>query len=466
MNKYRQLVFNTLIFGISTFSSKLLVFFLMPLYTRVLTTTEYGVVDLIVQTANLLLPIVSLTMGSAVIRFALDKKYSKQAVFTVGVNVLLLGFLVLLIASPLLMLLEMIRGYEPLVVIYVMTACGRTLCTQFVRGRKLVRLFAFDGVMSTVTTIIFNVLFLVVFKMGITGYVLATITADFISIVFLFIAGGLRRYYKPRQRLRTLYKEMLKYSIPLIPTKVSWWFTNVSDRYLVTYFVSAAANGLYAIGNRVPSVVILVSTIFIDSWQLSAVGEKDGAERDKFFSNVFNSYSAIVFIIAAGLIASSKIITRILVSESFYASWEYIPILVLATSLSCLVTFLGSVYTVHKKSMRTLYTSMLGSLSNIAINIMLIPLWGVQGAALATVISYLLVFITRIIDTRKFIKIKVNFIKFIPMSALLVAETVIMLSEIKYSEVYAFTIAGVIAAVNFKEIISMANKLLKRGNNG
>ncbi len=464
MNKYRQLAFNTVIFAVSTFSSKLLVFFLMPLYTRVLTTTEYGVVDLIVQTANLLLPIVSLTMGSAVIRFALDKKYSKQAVFTVGVNMLLLGFAVLIIASPLLMLLEMIRGYEPLVVLYVMTACGRTLCTQFVRGRKLVRLFAIDGVMSTLTTIIFNVLFLVVFKMGITGYVLATITADFISIAFLFFAGRLRKFYKPRQKLRRLYSEMLKYSVPLIPTKVSWWFTNVSDRYLVTYFVSAAANGLYAVGNRVPSVVILVSTIFIDSWQLSAVGEKEGAERDRFFSNVFNSYSSVVFIIAAGLIASSKIITRILVSESFFSSWQYIPFLVIATSLSCLVTFLGSVYTVHKKSMRTLSTSMLGSISNIAINLVMIPIWGVQGAAIATLISYLLVFIVRIVDTRQFIKIKINFLKFIPMIALILIEATIMVLDIKNSEIYAFAIAAFIAAVNFKEILSMATKLLKRGN--
>ena len=111
MDKYKKLFSNTLIFAIGTFGSKLLVFFLMPLYTNVLTGAEYGISDLLQQSANLLVPLVTFVITDAVIRFGLDRKVRNSEVLTTGLLTLLAGFVLLILCYPLLKLIPGLDGY-------------------------------------------------------------------------------------------------------------------------------------------------------------------------------------------------------------------------------------------------------------------------------------------------------------------------------------------------------------------
>lgn len=189
VDKYKKLLSNTFIFGVSTFSSKVLVFLLLPLYTRILTNADYGVVDLIVQTSNLLIPIVTVGITNGVIRFGLDRSINRNDVFSTGLFTIFCGFGIFLLFEPLLTKVQYISGYTLLIYCFVFMSSLRSLCTQFVRAKLMVRLFAFDGVLSTITTIAFTVLFLVVFKLGINGYILAIIMSFFLSrsTFFLFL---------------------------------------------------------------------------------------------------------------------------------------------------------------------------------------------------------------------------------------------------------------------------------------
>jgi O-antigen/teichoic acid export membrane protein len=186
---------------------------------------------------------------------------------------------------------------------------------------------------------------------------------------------------------------MLKFSLPLIPTVVFWWVTNVSSRYIVGYMLGSDANGLYAVSYKIPTIIILFSGIFIEAWQMSAVTEEQN--REAFFTKVFAAYQAVVFLAASALIVLSKIITTILVAPSFFESWRYIPFLVMSTTFSCFVTFLGSVYMVEKKSIISLVTTLVGAVINVMLNLLLIPVVGVNGAAFAMFASYFVVFILR-----------------------------------------------------------------------
>ncbi|MEG0114889.1 MAG: oligosaccharide flippase family protein, partial [Hydrogenoanaerobacterium sp.] len=211
MDKYKKLISNTMIFAIGTFSSKVLVFLLMPLYTRVLDNTAYGVVDLIMQTGNLLIPIVSVGIINSVVRFGLDESVRKSDVFSTGLLTILFGFFLLVLCRPLLALVPNIKDHTLLIYLFVLMACLRSLCSQFTRARGLVRLFAFDGVLSTITTIGFTVLYLVVFKWGIDGYVMAIFCADFLSVIFLFISAKLYRFIKIRNLNSSVRLAMFKY---------------------------------------------------------------------------------------------------------------------------------------------------------------------------------------------------------------------------------------------------------------
>lgn len=472
MNKYKKLVSNTAILGIGTFASKVLVFFLMPLYTRCLTKAEYSTADLIMQTSNLLIPLISLGICEAVFRFTLGskaEKYDRREVFSSGFVTLLFGGAVFLLVTPALLFVPYFKGDTYLIFCYVIASIFHSLCAQFVRAEGDTALFAVQGILATVVTIGLNVLFLVVFDMKVTGYVLSVILADVVSTVFLFVYAKLWKNISFKAVKKDILKSMLKYSIPLIPTTVFWWVTNVADRYMVEHIKGADMNGLYAVSYKIPTLLILLSGIFIEAWQFSAVTERGDGENEhrRFFGNIFDSFQAITFIAGAFLIAFAKVCTVILVSDGFYDSWQFIPTLSVATIFSSLVTFMGSVYLVEKKSVLSFVTSMIGAVINVALNLLLIPVWGAHGAAIATFVCYFVVFIIRAINARRYIKFNMHPVKLSLNTAIVAAMCFAMVFET--GGWIIVQCAGILAivALNAKAIYSGIAKIfegkLKKG---
>lgn len=475
MDKYKKLASNTIIFAIGTFSSKVLSFLLMPFVTRMMATGDYGSADLVQQTVNVLIPIVTLQVNSAALRFALDKAKQKADVLTVGVRTTLLGFIAFLLFAYPISLIRIndfrLGDYIVLIYIFVLISGFRQLCQQFVRGSGHVKLFAIDGIIATATTLLFTILFLGVFKWGVTGYIVAIIASDFCSIIFYVFTAKLYRYVKPHLMEKGIAGQMLKYCIPLIPTVILWWIINVSDRYMVTYFVGSSANGLYTAASKIPNFVILFSQIFIDAWQLSAVDEYDSKDRAKFFTRVFRVYSGGVFTVASALILFCQLFTKILVAPSYYESWNYVPILIIATTFSCIVNFLASVYMAEKKSLMALLTASSGAITNIVLNLVFIPKMGANGAALATVCAFLVVFATRGANTRRYIKIDFNLPLMLIETALLITQSVLMLTLKSGVMLYAIEAVMLLAMllVNIKPIKELAglilNKFIKKRRN-
>lgn len=473
MDKYKKLASNTIIFAIGTFSSKVLSFLLMPFVTRMMTSGDYGSADLVQQTVNVLIPIVTLQVNSAALRFSLDKAKNKSDVFTVGVRTTLAGFVVFLFLAYPISLIEIndfkLGDYIILVYVFVLVSGMRQLCQQFVRGSGHVKLFAVDGIIATATTLLFTFLFLGVFKWGVTGYIVAIIASDACSIIFYTITAKLYRYLSPRLFEKGITGQMLKYCVPLIPTVILWWIINVSDRYMITYFIGSSENGLYTAASKIPNFVVLFAQIFIDAWQLSAVDEYESESRGEFFTKVFRVYSGGVFAVASALILFCQLLTKILVAPSYYESWNYVPILIIATTYSCIVNFLASVYMAEKKSLMSLVTAMTGTVTNIVLNLILIPKLGATGAAIATVTAFVVVFITRAINTRKYIKINFKLPLMIIETVLLVVQTFLMLyfKEGVLLYVAESVLLAVMLLLNIKPITELAKliftKFLRRG---
>lgn len=468
MDKYKKLASNTIIFAIGTFSSKILSFLLMPFVTRMMGTGDYGSADLVQQTANVLIPIVTLAINSAALRFALDKAADKADVFTTGVRTTLKGFLVFVLFAYPISLITIndfkLGDYIILIYVFVLTSGFRQLCQQFVRGSGHVKLFAIDGIIATATYLGFTLLFLGPLKWGVTGYIVAIIASDACSVLFFFVTAKLWRFIKAKGVDKQVKRNMLKYCVPLIPTIILWWIINVSDRYMVTYFIDSSANGLYTAASKIPNFVVMFSSIFIDAWQLSAVDEYDSKGRAEFFSKVFRVYSGGVFAVSSGLILACQLLTKILVADSYYDSWQYVPILVIATTMSCIVNFLASVYMAEKKSVMAMLTAGSGAITNIVLNLILIPRIGANGAAIATVISFIVVFVTRGLNTRKYIKIKFKIPVIIAELAILAVQSGTMI--FMKSGVMLYVIQGVLFCamliINIKPIMELVNLLLGR----
>lgn len=468
MDKYKKLASNTIIFAIGTFSSKILSFLLMPFVTRMMTTGDYGIADLIQQTVNVLIPIVMLQVNSAALRFSLDKAKDKADVFTVGVRTTIIGFIVFLFFAYPISLIRIndfrLGDYIILIYVFVLISGFRQLCQQFVRGSGYVKLYAVDGIIATATTLLFTFIFLSPLKMGVTGYILAIIASDACSVIFYTVTAKLYKYIRPHLMEKGITGQMLKYCVPLIPTVILWWIINVSDRYMITYFVNSSANGLYTAASKIPNFVILFSQIFIDAWQLSAVDEYDSEGRARFFSKVFRVYSGGVFAVASALILFCQPFTKILVAPSYYESWQYVPILIIATTYSCIVNFLASVYMAEKKSLMALLTASSGAITNIVLNLVLIPKIGANGAAIATVCAFLMVFITRGANTRKYIKIDFKLPLMIFETAVLITQSALMLIMKSGAVLYGIeaVLLIVMLLVNIKPIKELVQLVLGR----
>ena len=401
MNKYQTLAANTILMSVGTFGSKLLVFLMVRFYTGYLTPAEYGTADLITQTANLLIPLVSLDITDAVFRFAAERRGGRTEAFSVGLRVITLGSAGLLLVIALLQGIPAVRTYGFLLASFVIASCYHALCAHFVRARGNTALFAAQGFFNTALFIGLNVLFLAVFHWGIRGYVLSTTVANLITTGLLVFRARLWRYagLAPRRGLR---RQMLRYCIPLIPTAVFWWIMGVSDRYMVKWFLGSDANGIYAVAYKIPTILTILATVFMDAWQLSAIAESDGDRQAhlRFYGRIWDAFASAVFLCAGGIIALSPLMIRLLAEETYYSAWQYIPVLTLSMAAAAFSNFMGSVYVVTKQSKASFWTSLVGAGSNIVLNLWLIPQIGLQGAA-ATFLSCLAVFLIRLVNARQ-----------------------------------------------------------------
>ncbi len=475
MNKYKKLAMNTVIFAIGSFGSKILVLLLTRLYSSNISPADSSTKELLEITANFLIPIFTFSMTDAIIRFGLDKKYQKNQVFTSACCITACGLLLMLIISPFLKFisfLDYLDGYNILLAIYICTSSFRALCSHFVRARGLVKLFSFDGILTTLTLFIFNIIFISALGLGVKGFMLSVILSDFLSAVFLFTFAKLYNFFNIRYFSSELSKSMLKFSVPLIPTAVMWIITGFSDRLFIRYMQSdkvelgEAAAGIYGYATKIPNLISMVSTIFFQAWNMSAITENDSGDRSTFYEKVYTSYQSIMFIAAAFLIAGVQIITPLFINSSNFTEYSsvyiYTPILVTAVLFMCFNQFLSSIYTATKHTKNSFWTSLVACLANIILNIILIPNFGIQGASIATLASYLLCYAIRIFDARRYVPFKVNYSNFFISVTVLFLLCAAVIKKPMYYQ--AYLVCGLLFVIirNYKAIFIMIKKLLKR----
>ncbi len=406
----------------STFGSRILVFLLTPFYTSVLSEAEYGVTDLIIQTGNFLIPLVSMGILNAVLRFGLERDSDRKCVFTTGLLVVGAGEALLILFSPLLQNIGLMEDHTLLLLLYVLMANLHSLCGYTAQAMGHVRLFAISGILCTALVAGLNILMLSVFHMGITGYILSNVIADGLTALLLFLALRMWRLFSLPSLRRGLISSMFRYCLPLIPSTVCSWIINISDRYFISYMIGTDVSGTYAVAGKIATILLIVSGIFTSAWQLSILREREGAQRERFFSNVYSVYEAGVLIGAGVLMAASRLIMRFLAASSYYQGWHYAPLLLLGTAVACLGSFFSSVYVAEKHTSATLVTTLIGALTNLAGNALLIPRYGAIGAAAATFVSYLLIFLTRAIHSRKLLKVSWSIPRFVISMVVLMAE--------------------------------------------
>ncbi len=464
MNKYKKLASNSFIFTIGSIGSKLIGFIMLPLYTKMLNAAEFGTVDLIATSVPLIIPYLSLELGQASLRFAVetnDELYQSRIFKNITIHGLFSIIFVLLISS----IVFLISKNKTLVILFallVISSLFEVLYSHFSRGIGLIRQYALNGILMALVTVISNLILLVALRLKVIGYTASLVLATSISVLYLYSCIRKRIEVKPLQIDKNMQKKMLKYSLPIVPNSTMWWLVSSSTRYCILYFVGVSANGLFAVANRIPGVIAIVTSIFSQAWQLSSFEEYDSKDIRNFYSNILSIYAAALFILASLINVIIKPFTSVWLERSYYDSWKLVPVLLLAVIFQSLNIFFGTIYTASKKTKGTLITSSLGAVTSLVLNILFISTLKLDGAGFATLLSFLFMFLYRAFDTRKIIEINIHWNKIILNVMILIVQYTMQFRFEGWTSILVQSFLLILLViVNSKEIKSLRSFVVK-----
>ncbi|NLK28271.1 MAG: oligosaccharide flippase family protein [Clostridiales bacterium] len=460
MNSYKRLISNSFMFGVGNLGSKLISFILVPLYTYYLSTEQFGTADLIMTTATMLTPIISASIFEAVFRFVLDKNRVQDIIITNSVFIALIGFIIVCIIYPLLSFFNVFGDNLIYFYLILLVRIFEQVFALYAKGLGKVKVFAINGMLLTFTTGALSILFLVYLDFGIAGYFWAIIVSNAISIVFLNIMTKGYKSISLSKFDRKIMKELLNFSVPMIPNSIMWSLMNTFSRYFILFFAGISANGLFAVASKIPVLINLISQVFLQAWQISAIEEYDSNSKSTFYSNVFTHLSSTLFIGVSVSIVVIKIIFGSFFAAEYFSAWMVVPFLLLGTVFSSFSTFLGTNYIAAKQTKGVFKTSIYGGVISTLLNLILIPFFGIVGAGISSMLSFFTVFIIRFYDTKKYIDMNIKWSVFTSSLIIIFVQIgVLMVSLPKTAEFVVESVLLLILAIINRHLFTSLYKL-------
>lgn len=411
MSRSSRLAKNTLLVFLGNAGSKLISFAMLPFYTRSLSVEAYGTTDIIFVYATFLLGLVTCSITDSIFIFPKNQPVQNQKeYFSSGVA---FSVAALTVTAFLFYITVKIAAYykisntfiDNIWLIYGVLAATflQQYIQQFTRSIDKMNVYSITGIILTGATALFSFIFIPLY--GVKGYVLAIVSANLVATLYSFIFSSSYKYFALAAVNREKSKEMLKYSIPLIPNGVMWWLVGSLNRPFLEEYAGLQALGLFAIANKLPSILNMVFGIFQQAWGISVLDEFNKEGYGIFYNNILKG---VFFIQIAGaflLTVLCKFIIEFLTTPDFYESWKYIPVLTIGVVFSNISAFVGSNFSATRESKYFFYSSIWGGLSSVVYNILLVPEWGLWGACFAVVLSHLTSMLSRIYYSNKYVTV-------------------------------------------------------------
>lgn len=410
MSREKDLARNTAVLTFGKICTQCISFLLLPLYTSILEDYEYGTFDLMLTYATLLIPLVNWQFDQGIFRFLLDVRNEKEKQNRLFSTVFAANFIHSLVFAVILMVVNYFIKINNFLflILYVIMQTFVALFLQFARGIGRNKVYAMASFISASTTVILNVLTLTFFHMGLRGLFEATLFAQIIASVYLCMELKLWKCFNIKYVSKSIYQEVRRYSLPLIPNNLAWWIVNVSDRTIVSYVLGVAVNGIYTVANKFSNVFIQFYNIFNLSWTETVSLHYQDQDRDTFLSEMITTMYKLFFSACTGIVALMPFIFPLLVNEKYQDAYPQIIILMYAMLLRIIVGLYSSIYVATKESRKIAYTSAASAIINIVINLLFISKIGLYAASLSTFVAFGIMAIVRYVDINKTIHMKID----------------------------------------------------------
>lgn len=464
MGKYVYLLKNISFLTISNIATKLLAFILIPIYSRYLSTAEYGIVDIIQNLINIMFPILTICMSQSIIIFVMNPKYDKKEIFNILLDTLKKSIWTVVVLASIYMILTkqyIIVIYS--VVFYFMYSLYNLLI-EYVRSIEKMKVLVKANISIVLTNLISIILLLIVLNTGINGYFISLIASYIIGNLILIKGARLYQIYIEKRKQKIDYelkKELCNYSKPLIANSIGWWINSAADRYIILYFLGINATGIYSMSYKIPTMLTLVQNIFIQAWEMSVMKEYSSDEKRKFLSQMYDIYNFVLIVITVIILTFLDIISKIIFSVNFYEAKNYVPFLLVSVIFGALSGFVGTIFAAEKNSKIYSKSTVIGAVINIILNIILIPKFGLYGAAIATMICYIAIWAIRLINVKKYNSLKVNYSKSI-ISYIILLIQIVLIAINRTNLLINIIIFIVIISINISLIKDVIKKCLRK----
>lgn len=411
INKYKKLGKNTFLILIGNVLSKSIAFFLLPFYTRHLSPSEYGLTDLIFVYASLLVSIITLNISDSIFIFPKDIPVERQKTyFSTGLFfstiLVLISFFIFAFINYISSELKILTTFNPILwyVFFLVVAMNFQLyMQQFTRSINKMVIYSTTGIILSFFTALFSII--LVPSYGVFGYILSTVVSYLIAGIYSCIAAKSYLFFSFKKINKLYYIQMLKYSLPLIPNTILWWLTSALNRPLLETYVGISAVGIFAVANKFPGIITTLFNTFSISWTISVIDELKSKDYNIFFNRILKLIYTILILGCIIFTIISPYLISLMTTKEFYISWKYVPVLSLGVVFASLSTFIGANFSAMKRSKYFLYSTIVCSIVAIIGNFILIPLFGIYGACISMVLSFLASVIARLFYSRHIIQI-------------------------------------------------------------
>ncbi len=410
MNREKDLAKNTAIISLGRICTQFMSFFLLPLYTSILNTSEYGTADLLISYASLLLPIVTFAIEQALFRYLIDVRSDERQKETIISTTVIFAICQVLLAVILLSILQVFikNMYMPYFILMVVACTLSATMLQLSRGLGDNIGYALGSFVTAAVQILCNVLYLVVLKLGANGMLLATFTGNIACTLMLVAKTKTYRYIKLSKFDMPTLKQMLRYSAPLIPNQLSWWMMNASNKTIVAFFLGTASNGLLAVAQKFPSIYIQFNNIFNISWTESATLHIHEDDAELFFSKIVDTTFRLFACACIGIIVCIPFVIGWLINPAYYDAYYQIPIFMLASLCNVVVSLYGVIYVAYKRTKEIALTALYAAIINAGSHLIMIRFIGLYAAAFSTLLGYGVMAVYRYYHSRKYLVIRLS----------------------------------------------------------
>lgn len=417
-----------LIYFIGNFGVKILSLIMVPLYTAYISPRDFGTYDFWMTIVNFMTIIVSLHIYDAVytnilkinnsVKNVYQRREELESEVKLLMNIMFIQTLIMLLVLCLIFKFDNDNKYLFYsMLIILLSVIYSNLNQGIARGFEENILMALSGFLIaffSLSITIYLIKYDTIFKLDsiislFWGQIIGLIVANTYLIFNLYKKGIIKNFiFKSikKEKIKEKIKRILIFSLPMVPNSISWWIMNVSDRYLIVKFLSAFENGLYAMANKLPSLIFMVNTIYALAWQDEAIKLSVKSGDSKIYSRQLSLYIYLQFIFLLIFTISLPIFSPYLLKREYSEALVYIPLLTLAAVFSGISSFYGTFYLSTGRTKGAFYTSFWGAIVNLLFNVIFIKSLGLYAPVLGTISSFLVMLILRSVEFSKILKIK------------------------------------------------------------